>query len=461
MLGRAGRTVLVLLATMLVAGVPTSAAAGDDGLIPDVQRQAADLNAQLSQRIAAGLDPVRADQFMWRLSLVMSQQPGSWWEAPIVGWQKRTRLQALDAELRQQYAASVDEHRSAFLRALRHWSELEEEADHGGVSTADLEGTRARFLGYAQQATSPNGFTSLGQVLANEAGALRDRLAGYRLARTQVLHTLESTRTLLARTQQYPELNLTAFGATVAQAPGEIGAVHTPEGFAPIQARLEQAALGLQGMLDARTSAYAQLEEARSALDSARASGVDATPESGVISALAQRLLTAPDQATLQNIAAQLAGQRQALADAVLLKQLSSYNPGSLPAGKIIVISLSRQVLTAYQDGNLVLSNFVTTGRPDLPTPLGVSQIMAKYSPFLFVSPWAYGSPYWYAPSWTTYAMLFRSGGYFIHDAPWRSVYGPSVNRWDGSHGCVNVPFASMASLWSWTPIGTTVVVQP
>jgi hypothetical protein len=52
--------------------------------------------------------------------------------------------------------------------------------------------------------------------------------------------------------------------------------------------------------------------------------------------------------------------------------------------------------------------------------------MLAKYHPYQFVSPWAYGSPYWYEPAWTNYAILCRDGGYFIHDAPWRSVFGPS-----------------------------------
>jgi lipoprotein-anchoring transpeptidase ErfK/SrfK len=131
-----------------------------------------------------------------------------------------------------------------------------------------------------------------------------------------------------------------------------------------------------------------------------------------------------------------------------------------LGVGKIIVVSFSRQALTAYQDGNAVLTAFVATGRPALPTPPGVYTIMGKYSPYQMVSPWGYGSPYWYPPTWVTYAMLFRSGGYFIHDAYWRSWYGPGANIGNGTHGCINLPMSPMRFLWNWTPVGTTVVVQ-
>ena len=89
-----------------------------------------------------------------------------------------------------------------------------------------------------------------------------------------------------------------------------------------------------------------------------------------------------------------------------------------------------------------------------------VYYIFARYSPYKFISPWPYGSPYWYPSAWTSFAMEFAAGGYFIHDAPWRSWYGPGSNLYNGTHGCVNVPYSPMATLWNWAPNGTTVVVQ-
>src|SRR5207248_4884776 len=84
-----------------------------------------------------------------------------------------------------------------------------------------------------------------------------------------------------------------------------------------------------------------------------------------------------------------------------------AYNAG---VGKVIVVSLSRQVLTAYQDGNAILTTFVATGRPQLPTPPGVYHIFARYSPYKMISPWPYGSPYWYPSAWTSFAMEFAAG---------------------------------------------------
>jgi lipoprotein-anchoring transpeptidase ErfK/SrfK len=138
----------------------------------------------------------------------------------------------------------------------------------------------------------------------------------------------------------------------------------------------------------------------------------------------------------------------------------------SAVGAKHIVISLARQELYAYKGHRLVWRSPVTTGDRLLPTPAGHFAIFAKYSPFEFISPWPSGSPFWYPPSWVTYAMEFIRGGYFIHDAPWRSVFGPGSNsgtapgtNYGGTHGCVNTPFATAKFLWYWAPIGTPVDV--
>jgi lipoprotein-anchoring transpeptidase ErfK/SrfK len=133
-----------------------------------------------------------------------------------------------------------------------------------------------------------------------------------------------------------------------------------------------------------------------------------------------------------------------------------------------IVVSLSQQRLWAYDGNKLVLTSLVTTGNRALPTPTGTFEITAKFHPFTFRSPWPKSSPYYYAPSPVNYAMLFREGGYFIHDAPWRTAYGPGTNsqvgtpgqNYTGTHGCVNVPENVTRELYAWAPIGTTVIVE-
>jgi hypothetical protein len=136
---------------------------------------------------------------------------------------------------------------------------------------------------------------------------------------------------------------------------------------------------------------------------------------------------------------------------------------------KRIVISLSKQRLWAFDGSHYVMSSLVTTGNPALPTPTGAFPILGKYSPFTFVSPWPPGSAYYYPPSPTTYALLFDNRGYYVHDAPWRSNFGPHSNattgtpgqNYTGTHGCVNVPFTMMQPLYQWATIGAVVEVVP
>ena len=125
------------------------------------------------------------------------------------------------------------------------------------------------------------------------------------------------------------------------------------------------------------------------------------------------------------------------------------------------MIDLSDQHLWAYDGEVKVVDTIVATGRPELPTITGTFSILVKYSPYEFISPWPPGSPWWYEPSWTNWAMEFESSGFFIHDAPWRTVWGPGANVKDGSHGCVNVPLAPMETLYRWARVGDLVVVQP
>lgn len=134
--------------------------------------------------------------------------------------------------------------------------------------------------------------------------------------------------------------------------------------------------------------------------------------------------------------------------------------PAPTPNGKVILIGIAEQRLTAYENGEVVVTSLVATGRPELATPKGTFHLMAKYSPLKFVSPWPKGNPYWYPDEWVSFGMLFANDGFFIHDAPWRTHYGPGTNLMDGTHGCVNVPKAAMARLYNWATVGTTVVIE-
>ncbi len=141
--------------------------------------------------------------------------------------------------------------------------------------------------------------------------------------------------------------------------------------------------------------------------------------------------------------------------------------PGSEPPAKGIFIELGKQSLTAYEDGRIVLQTPVTTGGPSTPTQPGSFPVIAKRGNFMFKSPWPQPDPRWYPDSWVNFALLYERTGFFVHDAPWRNVYGPGTNLtynpsigWTGTHGCVNVPYEAEARLYQWADIGTPVVVM-
>lgn len=150
-----------------------------------------------------------------------------------------------------------------------------------------------------------------------------------------------------------------------------------------------------------------------------------------------------------------------------LAAKVSADYARTVPA-KMIVVSTETQTARVYQDGQVVLTTPVTTGGPELPTDHGVFHIYFKTSPFVFHSPFPVGSPYYYLPSPVQYWMPF-DGQEGLHDASWRSNFGPGSNYQPtdlgtghyilGTHGCVNLPLAAAAFIWNFAPVGTTVVV--
>ena len=142
--------------------------------------------------------------------------------------------------------------------------------------------------------------------------------------------------------------------------------------------------------------------------------------------------------------------------------------PGGIPniSGQVIFVSIDHQWLWAYQNKQLVYNTPVTTGRPELPTPSGIYPMQYKTSNITFISPWPVSSPYYYSPEHIDYAFYFLYDGYYIHDAPWRTNFGPGTElphagaggtQETGSHGCVEVPVSAGTWLYSWAQNGLTV----
>ncbi|WP_242941488.1 L,D-transpeptidase family protein [Lachnobacterium bovis] len=98
-----------------------------------------------------------------------------------------------------------------------------------------------------------------------------------------------------------------------------------------------------------------------------------------------------------------------------------------------IEIDYTNQKLYYYKDGALQLQTDIVSGNisRNNGSPDGVFKIVYKQSPATLV-----GENY---QSEVTYFMPFAYN-VGIHDASWRSSFGGSIYKTNGSHGCVNVP---------------------
>ena len=136
-------------------------------------------------------------------------------------------------------------------------------------------------------------------------------------------------------------------------------------------------------------------------------------------------------------------------------------------SGRVVIISLREQTARFYENGKLVYWSYVTTGRPEKPSPPGLHYAMEKLYHAEFTSADPVGSPLWYAPTPVNYAILYANYGFFLHDAWWRYKFGPGSNlpHWDplafdgGSHGCINFPEDNMAWVYNWVPLGSPILV--
>lgn len=108
-----------------------------------------------------------------------------------------------------------------------------------------------------------------------------------------------------------------------------------------------------------------------------------------------------------------------------------------------IEIDLGRQHMWMYKDGQKVLETPIVSGNPNLgnATPTGTQKVWAKETNrMLKGATWESHVNYWMPFDWT---------GCGLHDSTWRSTYGGSIYKYNGSHGCVNTPPSIMPTLYS------------
>jgi hypothetical protein len=150
------------------------------------------------------------------------------------------------------------------------------------------------------------------------------------------------------------------------------------------------------------------------------------------------------------------------------LQMLDHYN---LHHSQVLMVSMVEQALRLYQDGKLVASFHVTTGRVERPALPGIWTVQNRQSPTEFKSTDPPGSPFWYPPTHINYAILYHWGGFFVHDSWWRVNYGPGTQfphydtggdeafSGNGSHGCINMQGDQAAWVYNHTDWNTIIAV--
>lgn len=124
----------------------------------------------------------------------------------------------------------------------------------------------------------------------------------------------------------------------------------------------------------------------------------------------------------------------------------------SASKNRYIDINLSTQTLRLYQDGKVVATYRISSGRPGMETPTGTFRVLSKH-PLLWSSQYGLYMPY---------SLRFYNG-YFIHELPyWPGGYREGENHLGipVSHGCVRLGVGAAKVVYEFADIGTKVIIH-
>lgn len=116
-----------------------------------------------------------------------------------------------------------------------------------------------------------------------------------------------------------------------------------------------------------------------------------------------------------------------------------------------IEIDITYQRMYYYEDGELIVDTPIVTGNiPGHATIRGTYFIYNHRQNTVLVGP-DYRS--------FVYYWLGVYKGYGIHDASWRSEFGGQIYKGNGSHGCINTPYANIKIMWERVEDGTPCIL--
>lgn len=132
----------------------------------------------------------------------------------------------------------------------------------------------------------------------------------------------------------------------------------------------------------------------------------------------------------------------------------TAYKHGGNEIGNTYIeISIDEQHMWYYKGGQLIIETDIVTGNPyqGNSTPVGSYKVLNKHTSIILK-----GEGY---ESFVNYWIGFKGTAYGLHDASWRSSYGGSIYLGNGSHGCVNTPYANVQVIFNDVEIGTPVLI--
>lgn len=141
------------------------------------------------------------------------------------------------------------------------------------------------------------------------------------------------------------------------------------------------------------------------------------------------------------------------------LQTAASHSPQDW-GGTFLEVDLTTQHMWYLQNGTVVFESDVVTGKNSTITPPGVYTILEKLSPTVLVGNMdpVTKQPEYRTP--VTFWMRVTWSGIGFHDATWQPAFGGDVYLWNGSHGCINMPYYSAQELYSLIEIGVPVVIH-
>ncbi len=149
--------------------------------------------------------------------------------------------------------------------------------------------------------------------------------------------------------------------------------------------------------------------------------------------------------------------------DVPMKRTAATWNPGGQdwPA-RYIDVDLSEQHVRMYdENSNVIWESDCVSGNPIYGggTDTGVFFIYEKDSPMELVGLDYDGNGEPDYRSWVTYWMPF-DGGEGLHDMSSRGAFGGNIYTYNGSHGCVNLPYSAAQALYGITQVGDPVIVH-